>query len=49
MYTVILVDTCDSKQIIPLCMDADVVVHEATNEDELEESAKTNGHSTPGL
>ena len=44
---VVLGDTCNSSQIAPLCLEADVLVHEATNEDEMQASAVDNGHSTP--
>ena len=47
-YTVVLGDTCDNALIAPLCLEADVIVHEATNEDGMEEQAVANGHSTPG-
>lgn len=46
---VILGDTCDNTLIAPLCTHADVLVHEATNEDKHEVAAKENGHSTPGM
>ena len=45
----ILGDTCDNTDITPLCTDADVVVHEATNENAHEQQCRDNGHSTPGL
>ena len=41
-------DTCDNALITPLCLEADVLVHEATNEDGMQEQAVANGHSTPG-
>ena len=47
-FAVVLGDTCDNALIAPLCLKADVLVHEATNEDEMQASAVDNGHSTPG-
>ncbi len=44
---VILGDTCDSKSMILFSLEADVLVHEATNENAHEEKSKENGHSTP--
>jgi hypothetical protein len=45
---VVLGDTADSSLIAPLARDADVIVHEATNEAAHQEKARANGHSTPG-
>lgn len=45
---VILGDTCDSGQISSLAVNADVLVHEATNENDHQEKCMENGHSTPG-
>jgi ribonuclease Z len=45
---VVLGDTCDSQQITDLAMNADVLVHEATNENGHQEKCIENGHSTPG-
>ena len=45
---VILGDTCESGHIVPLAMNADVVVHESTNQNCDGQKCKDNGHSTPG-
>lgn len=45
---VVLGDTADSSDIAALAANADVVIHEATNECAHEEKARANGHSTPG-
>ena len=45
----ILGDTCDSHAMIPIANDADVLVHESTNENSHEEKCRENGHSTPGF
>ena len=46
---VILGDTCDSTSMIPISEGADVLVHEATNENAHEEKSIENGHSTPSV
>ena len=35
--------------MVPLATNADVIVHEATNENAHEQKARENGHSTPGI
>lgn len=46
---VVLGDTCDTREIEELCEDADLVVHEATMENALEDKAIEYGHSTPRM
>lgn len=46
---VILGDTCDSSDMIPIARGADLVVHEATNENSHEMKCQENGHSTPSM
>lgn len=46
---VILGDTCDSSDMIPIARGADLVVHEATNENAHEVKCQENGHSTPSM
>eukprot|EP01102_Stenamoeba_stenopodia_P020707 TRINITY_DN8176_c0_g1_i1.p1 TRINITY_DN8176_c0_g1~~TRINITY_DN8176_c0_g1_i1.p1 ORF type:complete len:409 (-),score=83.75 TRINITY_DN8176_c0_g1_i1:67-1293(-) len=57
---VVLGDTSDNSLIQPHCVDADVVVHEATNaclksdaarttEEEVEKTTRDHGHSTPQM
>ena len=43
----ILGDTCDSSNMIPIARGADLVVHEATNENSHKMKCQENGHSTP--
>lgn len=42
-------DSCESHELIKVGMDADILIHEATLEDSLLESALEKGHSTPGM
>ena len=44
----LLGDSCDSHQMEALCNGADVIVHEATMEDDREADALEKGHSTAG-
>lgn len=46
---VVLGDTCNSSQLNDIAMNADVLVHEATNENAHQLKCVENGHSTPGL
>jgi len=45
---VIVGDTCDASSLVPLAENADLVVHEATLEDEQWILARRHGHSTAG-
>jgi ribonuclease Z len=45
----ILGDTKDSSEMLSICQDSDVVVHEATNENSLKIQAVEHGHSTPDM
>ena len=49
LCAVILGDTCDSTGMIDLSMEADVLVHEATNENDHYVKCVENGHSTSGM
>lgn len=46
---VVLGDTCNALALLPLAMDADVVIHEATCPDKDQEHALEGGHSTPTM
>ena len=45
----ILGDTKDSSEMISICQDSDVIVHEATNENSHKSQAVSHGHSTPDM
>ena len=45
----ILGDTKDSSEMMPICQNCEVIVHEATNENSLKEQAVGHGHSTPEM
>lgn len=45
----ILGDTRDSNEMIDIAMNSDVLLHEATLEDAMQEKAIENGHSTPKM
>ena len=45
----ILGDTKDSSEMLSICQDSDVIVHEATNENSLKIQAVEHGHSTPDM
>ena len=45
----ILGDTKDSSEMIPICQNSDIIVHEATNENSLASQAIEHGHSTPEM
>jgi len=42
-------DTRDSENLVKLAENADLLIHEATFEDELKERAMKDGHSTPSM
>lgn len=46
---VILGDTKESSRIVPIAMDADVLVHEVTVANELRDQCVDRGHSTPDM
>ncbi|KAJ9590794.1 hypothetical protein L9F63_016180 [Diploptera punctata] len=45
----ILGDTCNTERITDLAKSSDIVLHEATNENSMEEKAIDMGHSTPRM
>ena len=45
---VILGDTCNNDGVRQLSVEADVIVHESTNENQHRDKCVENGHSTPG-
>ena len=49
VLVVILGDTCNSYGIAEIARNADVLVHEATNENSHIEKCVENGHSTPSM
>jgi ribonuclease Z len=49
LHMVIFGDTCDDVEAEPFCVGADLLVHEATMEDALQEKAVEYGHSTPSM
>jgi ribonuclease Z len=42
-------DTCPSENLVKLAENADLLIHEATFEDEMKERAIEDGHSTPSM
>jgi ribonuclease Z len=46
---VLLGDTCDPTNLLPIARDADLLVHEATLPDELQARSHRVGHSTPSM